>query len=192
LKTKTDKAQKSAASTGSKNRRASYRQGSEKVYVEPLEDTIAVRYLDESKTKVRKTLSNFGHIRDVQSQRLFIIDFEDESKRDEASKALQELLKSGLIEFFTPVLLDEKSQLHQILTDEISVRFKKVPPSTRLKAVEKKYGVRIARQNEFVPSQFILKTEQPSGLNTLKVASELDAEDEVEFAAPNFISEHRR
>jgi len=33
---------------------------------------------------------------------------------------------------------------------------------------------------------------QPKGLHTLEVASQLDAAKEVEFATPNFISEHQR
>lgn len=192
MKPKTEKATKAGKSRAGKTGRASYHQGQKKVYVEPLEDIIAARYFDKSKEEVHQAISDFGQIRDVKPQKIFIIDFTDEAKRAEAADKLQELLSKGLIEFFTPVLLDEQSQLRQILTDEINVRFKQVPPSRQLKAVEKKYGVKVARQNEFAPNQFIVKTSQPSGLNTLKIASEIDAEEEVEFAAPNFISEHRR
>ena len=58
--------------------------------------------------------------------------------------------------------------------------------------LHREYGVTVARQNEFVPNQFILKAEQPSGLNALEIASKLDQADGVEFATPNFISEYRR
>jgi hypothetical protein len=107
-------------------------------------------------------------------------------------KQLQKWVDDGTVEFVTPVLRDEESQLQQILSDEITVRFKSALTSKQLKGVEEKYGVVVARQNEFVPRQFVVKVAQPTGLRTLDVASQLDAADNVEFATPNFISQFRR
>jgi len=173
-------------------RRAFYRQGKRKVYMEPLDNTIAVRYRESAEADVYEVLRSLGQVRLIESQRLLIVEFPDAAHRAAALKQLRPWLDEGVVEFVTPVLRDADSHLCQILTDEIAVRFKSALPAKRLKAVEQKYGVTIARQNEFVPNQFIVKVTQPEGLHTLEVASQLDAADEVEFATPNFISEHRR
>ena len=172
--------------------RPSYRQGKKKIYVEPLKNTFAVQGKADRLAAVSEALRPFGALTTIEPRRLLILTISDEANRDEALRVLQRLVDAGDVEFFTPVLRDEESQLHQILTDEISVRFKKPLPSKALKAVEKKYGVKIARRNEFVPNQFVVKAAQPTGLRTLEVASQLDSADEVEFATPNFISEHKR
>ena len=173
-------------------RKPFYRQGETKVYLEPLEDTYAVRYKKKAKAKVYGRLRSLGQVKDIESQDLYIVQIEDSTQRESALKQLQELMDSGLIEFITPVLRDKESQLMLILTDEITVRFRSRVPQKQLKSAEERYGFTVARQNEFVPNQFILKVAQPEGLHTLNVANELDATDEVEFATPNFISEYRR
>lgn len=137
-------------------------------------------------------MSAFGRVREIANQRLFVVELANDAQRDELLESLRQLLDEGAVECFTPVLRDPASDLRRILTDEISLRFKQIPSARDLKTVEKKYGVTIARQNEFAPRQFIVKVKEPEGLRTLEVANQLDAADEVEFAAPNFISEYRR
>jgi hypothetical protein len=173
-----------------KPHRACYQQGKRKIYVEPLEDRLAVRYSEDAKESVRNALRSLGEVKSVESQRLLIVELS--APADESLKTIQEMVDRGEVEFFTPVLLDEKSRLHQILTDEISVRFKTLPPAKQLREMARKYGVTIARQNEFAPNQFIVRAIRSSGLDTLDVASRLDSAEEVEFATPNFISEIRR
>ena len=170
----------------------SYRRGEKTVFVESLDDVWSVRYTESAKAAVHSALSAFGRVREIANQRLFVVELADDVRRDDLLQSLRQLLNEGAVEFFAPVLRDPASDLRQILTDEINVRFKEVPSDKHLKAVEKKYGVRVARQNEFVPSQFIVKAPQSKGLDTLEIASQLDAADDIEFAAPNFISEHRR
>jgi hypothetical protein len=160
--------------------------------VESLDDWWAVRYAEPAREAVRQALQEFGQVREHLPQRIFVVELAKSDRREGLLKILRQLLGDGAIEFFKPVLRDPDSELQQIVTDEISVRFKQVPSARALKAVEKKYGVRIERQNEFVPSQFIVRTAHPEALDTLEVASLLDEAEEVEFAAPNFISEHRR
>ena len=172
--------------------RAFYRQGEKKIYVEPLADTIAVRYRQGVKAELAQMLHGLGRVRDIQEQRLLIVEFTDAAQSATALKQLQPWVDNGALEFVAPVLQDSESRLQQILTDEITVRFKSGLPAKRLKGVEQKYGVKIARRNEFVPNQFILKVAQPEGLHALEVASRLDVAAEVEFASPNFISTHQR
>jgi hypothetical protein len=169
-----------------------YRQNSRDVVVECLDDTLAVRYRPETKERVREELMVLGDVTPVESQRLLIVRLPDAAKRAAVMAKLKEWEQQGVIEFVTPVLRDPDSRLAQILTDEIIVRFKPdLPPEAR-ETVERKYGVTIARQNEFVPNQYVVKVPEAKGLKTLEVASQLDSETEVEFAAPNFISQHRR
>ena len=75
---------------------------------------------------------------------------------------------------------------------EVTVRFKRALPKKEREQVEEKFGFTIARQNEFVPNQFVVKVPISRGVDVLKVANDLDADDDVEFATPNFVSEHRR
>ena len=172
--------------------RVFYRQGKRKVYVELLGNTVAVRCREDAEETVCSALRSLGRVRAVESHRLLIVELPEATQRAAALKQLEQWGEEGAVEFVTPVLRDSESQLRQILTDEITVRFKPVLPPEQLKRIEEKYGVTIARQNEFIPNQFIVKVTQPNGLHTLEVANQLDAADEVEFAAPNFISEFRR
>ncbi len=186
------RAGKSSRQAKPSNIRRAYRQGARKIEVESLDDVWAVRFAESAKASVQQVLRKFGEVREIATQRLFVVELAKSAQQDELSAALTSLLDRGDVEFFKPVLRDPESRLQQILTDEISVRFKKVPSAKDLKAVEKKYGVIVERRNEFVPSQFIVKTSRSIEEDTLEVASRMDEAEEVEFAAPNFISEHRR
>jgi len=174
-----------------KSGRRSYRHGKNKVYLQHVDDVLAVRYT-KSKEEVRKALTPLGKVREVEPQNLFIVQLPDGSDNEKALRQVQSLIEHGLIEAIVPVLRDEESQLLQVLTDEVIVRFKRALPKKQREQVEKKFGFKIARQNEFVPNQFVVKVPTAEGMDALRVANELDADDDVEFAAPNFVSERRR
>jgi hypothetical protein len=159
--------------------------------VEELPDTIAVRCRDsEAEARVREVLGGLGTVREMASQRLLIATLTSAADRPRALAILDRLQDAGDIEFATPVLCDPASRLCQILTDEITVRFKQPAPNAeRLRA---QYGVTLAKRNEFVPNQYLVKVADARGLKTLEVANRLDSADDVEFAAPNFISEFSR
>jgi len=178
---------KSKSQTG----RRSYRHGKNKVYLQPVEDVVAVRYAS-SKEELRKALASFGTVKDVEQQQLFMVQLRSSSDKQNILEEVQSFIDSGAAEAIVPVWRDEESQLLQVLTDEVTVRFKRVLPKKEREQVEKKFGFTIARQNEFVPNQFVVKVPISRGVDVLKVANELDADDDVEFAAPNFVSEHRR
>jgi hypothetical protein len=169
-----------------------YRQGKSKIYLEPVDNTLAVRYEASGKALVRKALRSLGELSETESQRLLIVRLPDEVKVETALQQLQPLLDKGKIESVFPVLLDKESQLLQVLTDEITVQFKPTVRANERKQIEKQYGLTEVRKNEFVPNQFVVKVSGAKGLETLRVANELDAVEAVEFAAPNFVSEHRR
>ena len=172
-------------------RRRSYRHGKNKVYLQPVEDVVAVRFAS-SKEELRKALSAFGNVKEVEQQQLFMLQLRSSSDKEKVLDQVQSFIDSGAAEAIVPVWRDEESQLLQVLTDEVTVRFKRALPKKEREQVEKKFGFTIARQNEFVPNQFVVKVPISRGVDVLKVANELDADDEVEFAAPNFVTEHRR
>jgi hypothetical protein len=174
------------------NGHISYKQGSKRIRVELLENVIAVRYRAGAERSVTSALRTFGRAEIIRSQRLAVVELADEGQRARAVQRFHHWLQEGVVEFVTPVLRDSESQTLQILSDEIAVRFKSTLTSKRRRSVEQRYGITLARQNEFVPRQFIAKVPQPEGLRTLEVAGELNSAEEVEFAAPNFISEYRR
>lgn len=169
-----------------------YRQGKSKVYIEPVDNTLAVRYNTSARAQVRKALRSLGQLSEIESQGLLVVHLPEGVKEETALQQLELLIDQGTIESVFPVLLDKESQLLQVLTDEITVRFKPTVSAKERKQIEKKYGLTIARKNEFVRNEFVVEVPGAKGLDTLRVANALDAEDEVEFAAPNFVSEYRR
>lgn len=93
-----------------------------------------------------------------------------------------------------PVFIERTSGLRLVTTREIAVRF-------RAKASERKYSkllagldLAIQRPNEFNPHQYIVgPAKDIDETIILDLANRLsEADDVVEFAAPNFLSEHRK
>jgi hypothetical protein len=169
-----------------------YRQGKTKVYLTRVDNTLAVRYKKVAKSLVQETLRSLGQVSEIGTQQLFIVRLSDGIEEETARQQIKPLVDKGSIEAVWPVLRDEKSQLLHVLTDEITVRFKPTLKAVERKQIEKKYGMTGARKNEFIPNQFVARVSGSDGMDTLKVANELDAEAEVEFAAPNFVSEYQR
>jgi hypothetical protein len=160
--------------------------------IEPMKNRFAVRYREGNQPRIARGLAKLGQVQEVKPQRLLLVEFADQAHSEAAQQQLQHWTDDGSIEFATPMLRDPASDSARILTDEITVRFKSALPEQRLKQFARKYGVTIARQNEFVPTQYIVKVDKPEGLQTLDIAHQLDESDDVEFATPNFISEYRR
>jgi subtilisin family serine protease len=92
-----------------------------------------------------------------------------------------------------PVYVDEHLNLRAIATAEISVRFKKKTPTRlRLKLLASR-DLKILRKNEFHPAQYIVvPTGRPDEWKTVDIANALHESPEVEYAAPNFVAEHRK
>jgi hypothetical protein len=169
-----------------------YKQGAQTIYLEPVQDTFATRYRDDAEQAVNQALHRLGQVETSTAQRLIIVKLLDSQQTSDALQLLRQWLDEGMVEFVTPVLREMDSQLLQVLTDEITIRFKAEPSASCLHDIEQKYAVSVARQNEFVPDQFIMKVVRPFGLRTLEVARDLADVSEVRFATPNFISRHGR
>lgn len=182
---------KARSSTGRASRRVVYRQGGRRATVEKL-DLLAIRWNEGHREDVRRALLSFGQIKEFRSQRILVLHPRDRRALGSAPGRLEDLQASGAVEFVTPVLRDPDSDTQQILTDEITVRFRSDKPASEVKNVLKKHGLRLVRRNEFRPNQYVVSVPDPNGLKTLEAAGELDAFDDVEFAAPNFISEIKR
>jgi len=93
----------------------------------------------------------------------------------------------------SPVYVDPESSLRAIATLEISVRFKARVSAATLRKLLQSLDLTTLRSNEFNARNFIVtQANQPDEWKTLELANKLSQRDEVEYAAPNFISEHRR
>ncbi|HEV3122372.1 MAG TPA: S8 family serine peptidase, partial [Isosphaeraceae bacterium] len=95
-----------------------------------------------------------------------------------------------------PVYVEDRSGLRVVATDEITLRFKAKTPTARRNKLLQGLGLTAVRPAEFVPDQFVVAPSSPtfkSGYRTVELACELhEANDVVEMAAPNFLSEHRK
>ena len=183
---------KRAAPSSQSEKVVTYRQGDKTVYMESLANRWAIRYVPKAKNSIKRALAAFGELQEIPPQRLFVLRLARKSDEAALKEKAKEWIQARQIEFCQPVLRDVKSRTKHIPTDEISVRFKRPPSERHLRTVEKKYGVRVDRQNEFEPNQFVIKAPPKPDLSLLEVSSKLDADDDVEFAEPNFLAEFKR
>lgn len=93
-----------------------------------------------------------------------------------------------------PVYIEPTSGLRLVTTNEITVRFKHQTSERQQTQLLESLKLQKVRQNEFNSAQFIVTP--TSGVDetvTLELANTLSEQTEwVEFAAPNFIAEHRK
>ena len=100
---------------------------------------------------------------------------------------------SYVVVWASPLLRDLRSDLGEIMTDEITVRLRPgAEVDRRLQALLRRTDLVLARRNEFVPNQFVVRVDHPLGLEVLELAVSLDTRPDVEFATPNFVSEVSR
>jgi hypothetical protein len=182
----------SASSVGRVGERVHYRTRGGDAEADTL-DLLAIRWREGHESEIRSIVEEFGTSSQLEAQQLVILQPRSTAARREAIVRLESLRDKGAIDFVTPVLREPESRTRQILTDEITVRFhERDLPTAKVKALLKKFGATLHLRNEFVPNQVLAKVIGTSGLKTLEVASAMDSADEVDFAAPNFVSEIKR
>lgn len=83
--------------------------------------------------------------------------------------------------------------LHMVYR-ELVIRFRAGLPSTTRSALLKKYGFKVRRVNPYFKNQVIVYNPQRqySGEKLLEIANDIADTDDVEFSAPNFVSQYRR
>lgn len=115
-------------------------------------------------------------------------------RETDVGERIHRLRGEGVIKRIAPVLRDSESRLEQVPTDTLTVRFRARHPSAKVvEDLARRYGLAREEENEFVTNQFVFRlNNDPGGLGILEVASQLNASDEVEFAAANMISMFRR
>jgi subtilisin family serine protease len=93
-----------------------------------------------------------------------------------------------------PVFYAGGSGLRVVVTEEIVVRFATGAPAAKRKKLLDGLNLAVARQSEFVSRQCVaVPAVLKSGFRTIDAANALrEADDLVEFAAPNFVSEFRK
>ena len=92
-----------------------------------------------------------------------------------------------------PVYIEEESQLRVVVTREITVRFKPATTGGQRAKVLKNLDLTIKDTNEFNKHQFVVvPTNDIDESDTIRAANRLSECPEVEYAAPNFLSESRK
>lgn len=93
-----------------------------------------------------------------------------------------------------PVYVDDDSGMRVVATEEITVRFKRGVGAVRIRKVLQRLDLTILRPGEFAPRQYIVSPETlRSGARAIDLANALlEADDVVEYAAPNFLTEHQK
>jgi hypothetical protein len=100
------------------------------------------------------------------------------------------LLESGILQFVTPVFLDKRSGLKQILTDEITVRVKHREMKSSIHRLAGSLGAKTESATD--AREVLVKVPRAFGTEALMICDALDKLEQVQFAAPNFISEVSR
>jgi hypothetical protein len=153
---------------------------------------IAMRYVSGVASKVKRELRRFGHLAVHVEDNLMVLTPSDSASTDLIQQYLDELLRDGVMSFVTPVLTDRHRKLKQILTNEIIVRFRRVPTKKTLRGIQVRFGVMNVEQNEFVPRQYLMKVNAQRGNDVLKMTRAFNRTKSVEFATPNYFAEHAR
>ena len=92
-----------------------------------------------------------------------------------------------------PVYVEEESQLRVIVTREITVRFKANVTATQRTKILKSFELTIRATNEFNPRQYVVvPASDVDESDIIRLANRLSESREVEYAAPNFVSEQRK
>lgn len=160
--------------------------------LKPLRGAFAVRYRTGHDGEVRATLSALGRVELHPSKHMAVFQRSAGVGRAAVEAALDSLKSRRAIDFVAPVLVDPDSHTRQVPTDEILLRLKPGRTQRVLKSLREPRGLTISRRNEFEPSQYVLKVPTGSATETLEIARELDSSEDVEFAAPNFLTEIKR
>jgi len=154
---------------------------------------IALRYCPGAEHKVRAALAALGGVESYRPDCILILHRGPKVSAADVRSAVKTLEKDGLVKFVTPVLRDQQSDARQILTGEITVRLKPGASARRtLASLKADYGVEVKRRNEFEPTQYILSVPDKSGTRTREIARSLDGRSDIEFAAPNFITDFKK
>jgi len=173
--------------------RFSLRQRNGRTTVETVPERVAVKWAPRLGRRLRELLRESGPVRTIGSLGILLLELDEASRRPAAWKRLKKLQKEGVVAWASPLLRDLESELREILTDEVTVRLRPgADADRRLQDLLRRTGLVLARRNEFVPNQFVLRIDHPFGLEVLEVARSLDTRAEVEFATPNFVSEVSR
>ncbi|MBI3473425.1 MAG: S8 family serine peptidase, partial [Candidatus Solibacter usitatus] len=91
-----------------------------------------------------------------------------------------------------PVLVEPDSGLRLLATEEITLRLKAKVTARQRDKLLRSLGLTVVTRNEFHPRQYLVTLQAGGEARTLELANKLAADELVEFAAPNFVSEHRK
>jgi hypothetical protein len=151
-------------------------------------DLLAVRPAAGAGAEVRKALGRDADVEVLEQHNLLLV----KPRNPASAKTLEQLRGDGKIEFANAVIHDADTGLIKIPTDEIIVRCKRSMTPSQCRALIESSGLEVLRQNEFVPTQFVAKVTAGAQADPVRIAAKLDKSANIEFAAPNFLSQHLR
>jgi hypothetical protein len=170
-----------------------YRQAGRSVRAEVLARRAAVRCLPECAAAVEAGLGEGARVHRLPGREITLVEVAGGPAAAALWGRLEELDARGCLRFATPLVRDSASGLHQILTDEITVRFQPgAATAAGLERLGREFGLSPVRPNEFLERQWLLRLERAFGLATLEAAEAVDGLPEVEFAAANWLTEAER
>lgn len=171
-----------------------YYAAGKKVKLNRLSDSFAVKYKAgitskamESKLVERAYFANAEERKELPKQRIVIVTLPPTHRLADIEDSIISLKDDTDVEFITPVYRESLSGLRLVLTDEITVRFKRDVSQADIENFNKANEVKVIRKNRYVPNQFILQVKNPK--DTMKLANKYHESDLTEFAEPNFITE---
>lgn len=92
-----------------------------------------------------------------------------------------------------PVYVEDDTQLRVVVTREINVRFKAKVTKSQILRILKSLNLTTLAPNEFHPDHYLLvPANDVDESDIIDLANRLNELPEVEHAAPNFLSEHRK
>ncbi len=170
-----------------------FRQAGRRVSLEVLPHLVALRWERGSSMSVAEALPEAERSRALRALELTLVEVRGGQAARRLWQRLEELHSAGRLRFATPLLREPVSGLRQILTDEITVRWKQAGDmAARLEALRREFGLALVRRSTFVERQCVVRLEKAFGLATLEAAQAVDGKPEIDFAAANFISEAGR
>jgi hypothetical protein len=155
-------------------------------------DLVAIRPAAGAEAAIRKALPADARVDALADHDLLLVRMPASATRSRLHASLARLREQGKVQFANPVLQDRESGLLQIPTDEIIVRCKPSTSEEQCHELVAGLGLQVVRRNEFVPGQFVVRVAPGAQADAVKLAAQLARSPHVEFATPNFVSQHAR
>ncbi len=168
-----------------------YGRGVHERKIEIVQRRFALGYAGNNEEKLCDELQDLRDVKIKPSPGMLLLDVADDVRMQLYEWAHGQL--GTTLRYCTPILRDLQTGLELILTDEILIHFRQQLTRERATEVLSEYPTVLLGQSvRWSPGEFIAHVQKATGIAPLQAADAIDADEEVEFACPNFIGEVRR